>query len=154
VYSHEQKPYRHTDALSPAPQHQPNHELFPPRGKGFPLPLSSTHTTRLRGATQNLRGGEPHKESQPTSEITPPHTSAFNSRTRPRLANLSDASRTHPHLSSLRDLTRSQRTRMYFFPQLWLLCHLGLYKSEFEFVYMAVNLSVLGFLIQGAELRF
>ena len=28
---------------------------------------------------------------------------------------------------SLRALTRAQRTRVYFFPQHWLLCHLGLY---------------------------
>jgi hypothetical protein len=60
--------------------------LFPPRGKSLPLPLSPTHTTRLRGATQNLRGGAPHKDSQPISEITPLHTSAFHSRTHPRPA--------------------------------------------------------------------
>jgi hypothetical protein len=76
-------PGRHADTLSRAPQQQPNHELFPPRGESLPLPLSPTHTTNLRGATQNLRGGAPHKESQPTSEITPPHTSGFHSRTRP-----------------------------------------------------------------------
>jgi hypothetical protein len=75
---------RHADALSPAPQQQPNHELFPPRGKSLPLPLSPTHTTSFRGATLKLRGGAPHKESQPTSEITPPPTIALNSRTRPR----------------------------------------------------------------------
>jgi hypothetical protein len=40
--------------LSPAPQQQLYHELFPPRGKSLPLPLSPTHTSRLRGATQNL----------------------------------------------------------------------------------------------------
>jgi hypothetical protein len=56
---------RHADALSPAPQQQPNHELLPPRGKSPPLPPSPTHTTRLRCATQKLRGGAPHKERKP-----------------------------------------------------------------------------------------
>jgi hypothetical protein len=81
----------------------------------------------LRGATQILRGGAPHKESQPSSEITPPHTSASHSRTRPRPAHLEGASRAHPHLSSLHVLTRAQRTRVHFCPQHWLLCHFGLY---------------------------
>jgi hypothetical protein len=31
----------------------------------------------LRSATQNLHGGAPHKESQPSSEIKPPHMSGF-----------------------------------------------------------------------------
>jgi hypothetical protein len=34
-----------------------SHELFSPREKSLPLPLPSTHTAWLRGATQNLRGG-------------------------------------------------------------------------------------------------
>jgi hypothetical protein len=76
---------RHADALSPALQQQPNHKLVPIRGRSPPLPLSPTHTTRLRGATKNLRGAAPYKESQ-TSKMTPPHTSAFHSRTRPRPA--------------------------------------------------------------------
>jgi hypothetical protein len=134
---------RHAEALSRAPQQQPNHELFPPRGKSLPLPLSSTHTKRLRGSIQNLRGRAPHKESKPTSEITPPHMSAFHSRTRPRPAHPKGASRAHTHLSSLHVLSRAQRTRVHFCPLHWLLCHLGLYKFEFEFgmpriVYMRV----------------
>jgi hypothetical protein len=43
--------------------------------KSLSVSLSPTHTTRMRGATQNLRGGAPNKQSQPTSEIKPPHTS-------------------------------------------------------------------------------
>jgi hypothetical protein len=38
-----------------------------------------------------------------------------------------------PHLSFLHVLTRAQRTRVLFYPQHWLLCHLGLYYFEFEF---------------------
>jgi|AntAceMinimDraft_5_1070358.scaffolds.fasta_scaffold23067_2 hypothetical protein len=117
-----------------APQQQPKHGLFPPRGKSLPLPLSSTHATRLHGAILNLRGEAPHEKSQPTSEITPPQASAFHSRTRPRPAHPSGASRAHPHLSSLHVLTRAQRTRMHIYPKLWLMCHLGLYKFEFEWV--------------------
>jgi|AntAceMinimDraft_5_1070358.scaffolds.fasta_scaffold99642_1 hypothetical protein len=37
------------------------------------------------------------------------------------------------HLSFLHVLTRAQRTRIHLCPQHWLLCHLGLFKSEFEF---------------------
>jgi hypothetical protein len=74
---------RHTDAFSPVPQQQPNSIMSPPWGISLPLPLSPTRTTMLRGATQNLRGEAPHIESQPTSEITPPHTSSFHSCTRP-----------------------------------------------------------------------
>ena len=37
------------------------------------------------------------------------------------------------HLSSLQILTRAQRARVHFCPQHWLLCHLALYKLEFEF---------------------
>jgi hypothetical protein len=51
----------------------PYHKLLPAPGK------TPTRTARFRGATQNLRGGAPHTESQPTSEITPFHTSAFQS---------------------------------------------------------------------------
>jgi hypothetical protein len=43
------------------------------------------------------------------------------------------ASRAHPHLRSLHVFTRAQRTRVHFCPRHWLLCHLGLYKFEFEF---------------------
>jgi predicted RNA-binding protein associated with RNAse of E/G family len=87
----------------------------------------------LRSATQNLRGGAPHKYRQPTSEIKPTHTSAYHSRIRPRPAHPSGASRAHPHLSSLHVFTRAQRTRVHFCTQDWLLCHLGLYSFEFEF---------------------
>jgi len=61
-----------------------------------------------------------------------PHTGAFHSRTRPRLANPPGASSAHPHPSSLHVLTRAQRTHLHFCPRHWLLCHLGLYKFEFE----------------------
>jgi len=74
-----------------------------------------------------MNGGSPHKESQPASEITPPHMSVFHSRTRLRPAHPSGASRAHPHLSSLHVLTRAQRTRVHFSPHHWLLCHLRLY---------------------------
>ena len=77
---------------------------------------------------KNLRGGAPNKENQPTSEITPPHASAFHSHPRPRPAHSSTAKRAHPHLSSLHVLTRAQRSRVHFHPQHWLLCHLGLLK--------------------------
>ena len=40
---------RYADALSRAPQQQPNHELCPPRRMGLLIPLSSTHTKRLPG---------------------------------------------------------------------------------------------------------
>jgi hypothetical protein len=53
--------------------------------------------------------------------------------TRPRTANPQGASRAYPHLSSLHVMTRAQRTRVHFCPQHRLLCHLGLYKFEFEF---------------------
>jgi hypothetical protein len=76
---------------------------LPPTQQGF----AALHKTSARGA--------PHKESQPTSEITPPHTSAFHSSTRPRPAHPSGASRAHPHLSSLHIFTRAQRTRVHFF---------------------------------------
>ena len=56
---------------------------------------------------------------------------ASHSRTRP--ANPSRASRAHPHLNSLHVLTRAQRTRVHLCPKHRLLCHLGLYKFEFEF---------------------
>jgi hypothetical protein len=43
---------RHADALNPALQQQPNHELlFPPRGTSLLLPLYPAHTPRLRGTT-------------------------------------------------------------------------------------------------------
>jgi hypothetical protein len=43
------------------------------------------------------------------------------------------AHRAPTYLSSLRVLTRAQRTRVHFCPRHWLVCHLGLYKLEFEF---------------------
>ena len=93
---------RHSDVLSQAPQQQPNHELFPPRRKSLPLPLSSTHTTRLRGTKQNPRGGAPHKESQPTSEITPPPYECLplphSPTPRPLIRRIS---RAYPHIRSL-----------------------------------------------------
>ena len=49
---------------------------------------------------KNLRGGAPNKENQPTSEITPPHTSSFHFHTRPRSAHSSGASCANPHLNS------------------------------------------------------
>ena len=119
---------RHSDALSPAPQQQPNHELFPPRGKSLPLPLSPTHTTRLRGAKQNPRGGAPHKESQPTSEITPPPYECLPLPHSPTPRPLTRRTARSPiHKLSFIVLTRAQRTRVHFCPQHWLLCHLGLY---------------------------
>ena len=33
-----------------------------------------------------------------------------------------------------------QRTRAHFYPQHWLLCHMGLYKFEFEFEFAGVSL--------------
>jgi hypothetical protein len=87
----------------------------------------------LRGATQKLCEGASHKESQPTSEITPPHTSAFHSRTRPRPAHPSGESRAHQHHSSLQVLTRAQRTRAHFFPQNRLLCRLISFNSSSSF---------------------
>jgi hypothetical protein len=44
-----------------------------------------------------------------------------------------------PHLNSLHILTCVQRTRVHFYPQHWLLCHLDLYKLEFEFERRAVH---------------
>ena len=39
-----------------------------------------------------------------------------------------------PPLSTLAArATHAQRTRAHFYPQHWLLCHMGLYKFEFEF---------------------
>jgi hypothetical protein len=61
------------------------------------------------------------------------HTGAFHPRTRPRPAHPSGASRVHSHLGSLHVLTRAQRTRVHFYPQHLVMCHLGLYKFEFEF---------------------
>jgi hypothetical protein len=67
----------------------------------------------LRGAKKNSARERHTKKSQPTSNITPPHTSSFHSRTRPRPAHPSGASRGHPQLSSIHVLTRAQRTRVY-----------------------------------------
>ena len=92
---------RHTDALSPAPQQQPNHEPFPPRGKSLPLPLSPTHTARLRGAKQNPRGECHTKKVNLLQRSRHPHTSTFHSRTCPRLAHSSGASRAYLYLRSL-----------------------------------------------------
>ena len=44
-------------------------------------PLSTTkEVATMRRYTKKKRGGAPHKESQPTLEITPPQTSAFHLR--------------------------------------------------------------------------
>ena len=95
--------------------------------------FNNAHTTRLRGATQIFRGGAPHKESEPTSEITLPYTSAFHSRTQARPEHPSGTSRAHPLLSSLHVFTCMQSTHTHLCPQHLLLCHLGLYELEFEF---------------------
>jgi hypothetical protein len=39
-------------------------------------------------------------------------------------------------------VTRAQRTRVQLYPQHWLLCHLGLYKFEFEFEFTGARPSV------------
>ena len=57
------------------------------------------------------------RESQPTSEITPPHASAFHLRTRPRPAYLSGSSRADPSPDFLRVFTRAQRTSMHVYPK-------------------------------------
>jgi hypothetical protein len=88
--------------------------------------LSHPHN-KVSRRCKNLRGGAPHKESQPTSEITPAQTVAFHSRIRPRPAHPSGVSRAHPQLSSLHVFTRVQRMRINFCPQHWLSCHLGVY---------------------------
>jgi hypothetical protein len=66
---------------------------------------------------KRTRGGAPHQQSNPTSEITPSRTSAFHSRTRPRPANPSGASRANTHLSFFHVLTRAQRKRVHFCPK-------------------------------------
>ena len=64
----------------------PNREIPDPRLNRTKRFLEQLNFRRLRGATKKLHGGAPHKESQPTSEITSPHTSAFYSCSRPRPA--------------------------------------------------------------------
>ena len=91
---------RHTNALRPATQQQ-NHELFPPRGKSLPLPLSPTHTTRLRGAKQNPRGERHTKKANLLQRSRHPNASAFHYRTRLHLAHSLGASCAHLYLRSL-----------------------------------------------------
>ena len=57
--------------------------------------------TRLRGATQSPRKGAPRQESQRTTKIMPPYTSAFHLRTRPRPAPTHHAHRAPTHASAL-----------------------------------------------------
>ena len=116
---------RHTGALSPATQQQ-NRELFPTRGKSLSLPLSPTHTTRLRGPKQSPRGEHHTKKANLLQRSRYPHSSAFHSRTRPRPL-IGRIARPPIRTLSFTFLTRAQRTRVHFCPQHWLLCHLGLY---------------------------
>jgi hypothetical protein len=59
---------------------------------------------------------ERHAKKANLVERSPPHTSAFHSRTRPRLAHPSGASRAYQHPSSLHILTRTHRTRIHLCP--------------------------------------
>jgi hypothetical protein len=89
-------------------------------------------TKQTQKALQQLAGllcYESLKRTGPVL-ITSPHASAFHSRTRPRPAGPSGALPAHPHLSSLHVFSRAQRTRVYFFPQHWLLCHLVCLSSS------------------------
>jgi len=106
---------------------------FHPRGKSLALPLSPTHTARLRGAKQIPRGECHTKKVNLLQRSRHPHTSTFHSRTCPRLAHSSGASRAYLHLRSLSRFDSRATHARTLLPAALASVPFGLYKSEYEF---------------------
>ena len=103
-------------------------------GLGISSIFPHTHT-KCCTALHKTSAGERHtKKANLHQRSRHPHTSTSHFHTRPRPAHPLGASRAHLNLRSLHVLTRAQRTRLRFCPRHRHLCHMGLYKLEFEFV--------------------